>query len=95
MFGREDELVRYLWLLGGGSLILSAGITWAVARRYGRGKALLVPFLALLAVGVMIWRAAGLDGQGAMGAIAAAKVFAGPAVAGGLLGLVLSGSRRG
>jgi hypothetical protein len=94
MFGREDELVRLLLALGVGSGLLSAVLTWAVARRYGRARALVVPVLALAAVAVMLGRAGAAGGHEAMGAISAALVLAGPAVAGGLLGLVLSGWRK-
>lgn len=90
MFGHEDELRRLVLGLGLGMALLSALITWAAARRYGRVRALVVPVLALVAVAVLVLRAHGLVASDAMRMTAFAMVFAGPAVAGGLLGLVLS-----
>lgn len=90
MFGHEDELRRLVFGLGLGMALLSALITWAAARRYGRLRALVIPFLALVAVAVLVFRANGMAAADAMQMTAVAMVFAGPAVAGGLLGLVLS-----
>jgi hypothetical protein len=95
MFDLEDPLVRSLWGLGGGSLVLTALITWAMARRYGQRRALVVPAAALLAAGLMLWRSASFAGHDALSATAAAMLLAGPALAGGLLGLLLAGLRRG
>ncbi|MFN6924864.1 MAG: hypothetical protein ACK4P8_04375 [Tabrizicola sp.] len=90
MFGREDELLRLVFGLGLGMTLLSALLTWAAAWRYGRRRALVVPVLALVAVAVLALRAQGLDAGQATQTIAFAMVFAGPAVAGALLGLGLS-----
>ena len=90
MFGREDELIRYLLALGSGTAALTALLTWAAARRYGRPRALVIPVLALVAVAGLVWRTHGTGGQAGMGITAATVVLAGPAVAGGLLGLALS-----
>lgn len=95
MFGREDDLMRLVLLLGLVSAVLSALLTWAVARRYGRARALAVPVLALVAVAAQMWRATGLASHEAMTSVTTALVFAGPALAGALLGLVLSRPRKG
>ncbi|WP_135450225.1 MULTISPECIES: hypothetical protein [Tabrizicola] len=90
MFGREDELLRLVFALGLGMTFLSALLTWVAAWRYGRRRALVVPVLALVAVAVLALRGQGLDAGQATQTIAFAMVFAGPAVAGALLGLGLS-----
>ncbi len=95
MFGLEEELRNLVLTLGLGMALLSAVITWAAARRYGRKRALVVPILALVAVGALVFRAHGTVADEAMRMTAFAMLFAGPAVAGGLLGLILSGRRKG
>lgn len=73
--------------------ILSGGMTWAVARRYGRWWALVVPILALAAVGLMIWRASQMSSHDATGMTAVAVGLVGPSLAGALFGMALA--RRG
>ncbi len=75
------------------SALIAALVGWAVARRYGQRRALAVPVLAVAASAVTIWRAAGLDPADALEKIALAMAFAGPSVAGALLGLVLARPR--
>lgn len=89
-----DEMARLLLGLGLGSALLTAVMTWAVARRYGRRRALVVPILALVAVGLMVGRAGMADPEAAVQALSAAAMLGGPAVAGGFLGLALSGRPR-
>ena len=95
MFGREDELVRYLLALGLGSAVLSGLLTWAAVWRYGRRRAIAVPITALVAIGVLMWRGAERGGHEAVVLSAYALTFAGPAVAGALLALMLAGRRKG
>lgn len=68
---------------------VSALMTWAVARRYGARRALVVPFLALAAVGLLVWRAARLSSLDAMWITAVAVGLVGPSVAGALVALLL------
>lgn len=93
MFGREDDLATYLLALGLGTALLTAVMTWLAAWRYGRGRAMAIPVLALVALGILMWRVAGEGGAVALDLGAFGLIFAGPVVAGGLLGLLLS--RRG
>ncbi len=72
------------------SALVAALLAWGVARRYGRGRALVVPVLAVVVSAVTIWRATGLEPSDGMAKIALAMAFAGPAVAGALLGLALA-----
>jgi hypothetical protein len=65
-------------------------IVWAMSRRYGSGRALLVPFVGLLAAVFMIWRSVAVDGHDPMGVIASAFLIAGPWVVGALLGLAVA-----
>jgi hypothetical protein len=95
MFGREDELVLYLLGLGLGTAVLSGLLTGIAAWRYGRRRAIAVPILALAAIGLLMWRGAGRGSEHAMTLGVFAMIFAGPAVAGGLLGLALAGRRKG
>ena len=95
MAGGEDLLFRLMVGIALGSCALTGLLTWLVARRDGRRRALVVPVLAIVSVGVVLWRAQGLGMDRAIGLAAFAGVLIGPAVAGGLLGLVLSGRRKG
>ncbi len=95
MDGIDDKLILYLLALGLGAAVLSALLTWAAARRYGRSRGLLIPVLAMLAVAVQLWRSTGTAGHDPLWAAIVALIFAGPAVAGGLLGLALAGRRKG
>lgn len=65
-------------------------IAWAMSRRYGAGRALLVPFVGLLAAGFMVWRSVVVDGRDPMGVIASAVLIAGPWVVGAFLGLAVA-----
>ena len=94
MFGREDELVWYLLALGLGTALLTGALTWAAAWRYGRRRAIVVPILALAAIGLQVWRGMGRGGHDAMNLAAVALALAVPAVIGALLALVLSGRRK-
>lgn len=76
------------------SALIASLLTWGVARRYGRSRAAVIPLLAALVSAFTIWRATGMDPSNAMEKIAAAMAFAGPSVAGALLGLVLARSQR-
>jgi hypothetical protein len=91
MFGGDDVILRLLLGLGVGAAVMTALFTWLAARRYGRRLAVLVPVLAVLAVGFVLWRARALGPGEALGFASYAAALIGPAVAGGLLGLVLSG----
>jgi hypothetical protein len=73
-----------------GSALTGWIVTWIVAWRYGRLWALVVPALALLAVGGMVWRTTGAGGHDAMGVAVVAMALGGPSVAGALLGLFLA-----
>ena len=79
-----------LLAIGLGTVLLVAVVTWAVARRYGRVRALVVPILALASVAVLVWRAGGVDAHLAMGMVAVATGLAGASVAGALIGIYLA-----
>lgn len=72
------------------TVLLSAAMTWAVTWRYGRSRAMIVPFLALVSVAVLLWRATGMEAHQAMGMIAVAVILAAAAVAGALVGALLA-----
>lgn len=95
MFGLHGELTVYLFALGGATAVFSCLMTWGVGVRYGRRRALVIPVLAVLAVAALIWRLHGQQGFDRVSVAAIALLFAGPAVAGGLLGLALSGRSKG
>jgi phosphotransferase system glucose/maltose/N-acetylglucosamine-specific IIC component len=93
MFGRENELLAYLVAMGLATAALTALLTWLAGWRYGRRRAIVVPILALVALGILMVRVAGEGGASAMDFGAFGMIYAGPVIAGGLVGLVLS--RRG
>jgi Na+/alanine symporter len=95
VFGGGDQLALYLLAAGLAAAVLAGVITWGVARRYGRRRALLVPMLAMIATLLAIWRANAMGTADAMAISAAAFIFGGPAVAGALLGLTVSGKPKG
>lgn len=84
----------HLVAMGLGTALLAALIGWGVARRYGWQPALVVPFLALLALVITLWRASLLNLQDGFGAVAAAVVLVAPVLVGALLGIVLATRRR-
>jgi hypothetical protein len=65
-------------------------IAWAMARRYGSGRALLVPVVGLLAGAFMVWRSMVVDGQDPVAVLVSAFLIAGPWVVGAFLGLALA-----
>jgi hypothetical protein len=88
-------MVTSLIAMSGAAALFAAVVTWAMARRYGRRRALVVPVLAMLAAVFTVVRAGMLgEGDGILRA-ALAMGFAGPAVAGALVGLVLAGRKAG
>jgi phosphotransferase system glucose/maltose/N-acetylglucosamine-specific IIC component len=76
------------------SALIAALLGWGTARRYGQRRALAVPVLAVAASAVNLWRASGLEPSDAMEKIALAMAFAGPSVAGALLGIALARPRQ-
>jgi hypothetical protein len=75
--------------------LFGAVAAWAMARRYGRRRALVVPVLAVVAALITVVRA-GMLGEGdVVMRVALAMGFAGPAVAGALVGLALAGRKAG
>jgi hypothetical protein len=83
-----------LIVMAGISALVAGVLAWAMALRYGRRRALVVPVLAILASIVSVVRAGGLDDTDALARAAIALGFAGPAVAGALIGLVLARPRE-
>lgn len=75
--------------------LFASVVAWAMARRYGRRRAMVVPVLAVLAAVASVVRAGGLDDGDVVSRVALAMGFAGPAVAGALAGLVLAGRKAG
>jgi phosphotransferase system glucose/maltose/N-acetylglucosamine-specific IIC component len=73
--------------------LFAAVVAWAMARRYGRRRALVVPVLAILAALFTVVRAVALEEGDAILRVSLAMGFAGPAVAGALAGLVLAGRK--
>jgi methionine-rich copper-binding protein CopC len=65
-------------------------VAWAMSRRYGAGRAMLVPLIAMLAAGFMVWRSVSVDGHDPMGVVASAFLIAGPWVLGAFLGLAVA-----
>jgi phosphotransferase system glucose/maltose/N-acetylglucosamine-specific IIC component len=85
----------YTSLIGmaAGAALFAAVVAWAMARRYGRRRALVVPVLAIVAAVFSVVRADGLGEDDMLARVALAMGFAGPAVAGALVGLVLAGRK--
>lgn len=73
---------------------ISGLMAWALARRYGWMRALIVPVLALGSLMVVVWQARGVSFQDGMAMFAAGVVFVAPALVGSLLGIVLAVRRR-
>ena len=70
--------------------LVVAVIAWAVARRYGPGRALLVPVVGLLAAVFMVWRSVSAYGRDPLEVLALAFLIAGPWVLGAFLGLAVA-----
>lgn len=79
-----------LILMAGIAALIAGLLTFAMARRYGRRRALIVPVLAAVASIVSVVRAGGMEDTDALARAALAIGFAGPAVAGALVGLALA-----
>ena len=75
--------------------LFAAVMAWGMARRYGRRRALVVPVLAVLAAVFTVVRAGTLGEGDAFMRASLAMGFAGPAVAGALVGLALAGRKSG
>jgi hypothetical protein len=65
-------------------------IAWAMSRRYGARRALLVPVVGLLAGVFMVWRSMVVDGHDPLAVLVSAFLIAGPWVVGAFLGLALA-----
>jgi predicted MFS family arabinose efflux permease len=81
--------------VAGVAAVIGGVIAWAMAWRYGRRRALVVPVLAVAAAVVMVLRGDGQDPSVLMGRLAIAASFAGPAVAGALIGIALAARKAG
>jgi uncharacterized membrane protein YfcA len=77
--------------IAGLAALIAALMGWAMARRYGRRRALVVPMLAIAAAIVSVFRANGLEPDDALPRLAIAMALTGPAVAGALVGLMVAG----
>lgn len=85
----------FLIATGGATVLVAGVVSYATARRYGRGAALAVPVLALVAMLGMQWQRQELEwGEGA-GLLLPSLIFAGPVLLGALAGIALAGLRRG
>jgi hypothetical protein len=84
----------HVWTVIGVSALVGLVVGWLVAWRYGRRRALVVPVLAMVVAVVNVFRGAGLDAPEALARVAFATAFAGPSVAGALVGILLV-RRRG
>jgi hypothetical protein len=65
-------------------------IAWAAARRYGPGRALLVPIVGLIAAVFMVWQSVSLYGRDPLEVLVLAFLIAGPWVLGAVLGLAVA-----
>ena len=83
-----------LWGIGVGTVILSAGMSYLVTRRYGWGAAVVLPVVALAAMIGMTWQEQGLDVAGGMNLLQDSLVFAAPILGGALVGILLALRRR-
>jgi hypothetical protein len=79
-----------LIMMAGIAALIAGVVAWAMARRYGRRRALIVPVLAVAASVVSVVRASGMEDTDMLARAAFAMGFAGPAVAGALVGLALA-----
>jgi hypothetical protein len=79
--------------MAGVAALVAALIAWAMVRRYGRRRALVVPVLAVAASVVSVMRVDGMEESDLLVRAALAMGFAGPAVAGALVGLALAGRK--
>lgn len=85
----------YLWVVGTAVVIFAGVISYAVARRYGWGAALLLSALALVTSIAMQWQAQGLGLEDGMRLAGASLVFSAPVTLGVLAGIVIAWLRRG
>jgi hypothetical protein len=79
-----------LIMMAGIAALIAGVLAFAMARRYGQRRALVVPVLAVLASIVSLVRASGMEDTDLLARAAIAMGFAGPAVAGALVGLALA-----
>jgi hypothetical protein len=79
-----------LILMAGVAALIAGLVAWAMALRYGRRRALVVPVLAMAASVVSVVRAVGFEDTDMLVRVAFAMGFTGPAVAGALVGLALA-----
>lgn len=79
-----------LIMMAGIVALIAGALAWAMAWRYGRRRALIVPVLAVAASVVSVVRASGMEDTDMLVRVAFAMGFAGPAVAGALVGLALA-----
>lgn len=89
MLGQEAAFLSYLGALALSSAVISGGLTWAVALRYGRRKAWVVPIAVLIAAGAVLVRVRGAESFAAPGTLALVIGLSTPPLAGALLGLML------
>jgi hypothetical protein len=87
-------MVTSLIAMSAASALFATVVAWAMARRYGRRRAMVVPVLAIAAAVITAVRAGVQDDGDAVARVALVMGFAGPAVAGALLGLVLAGRKK-
>ena len=69
-------------------------VAWAMSRRYGPARAMVVPILALLAAVFMVWRSISVSGHDPLDVLASALLIAGPWLLGAFLGLAVARWQR-
>lgn len=80
-----------IWIVSGGTVLLVGVLSYAVARRYGAGLALMLPVLALVAFLGMEWQA---RAPGDRVDLWASLAFAAPVLFGAMAGVALAWFRR-
>ena len=84
-----------LGAVGGGMVLLSAVLTYAMTRRYGWKTALTLPVLAVLALLAMRWQALGLGFRDSLDEILPNLLFSAPVLLGAVAGVAVARLRRG
>ena len=73
--------------MAAGAALISGLVSWAVAVRYGVRWAVGLPLLALLTTLGLVWQSSGMGFHDRIGVVAAAAVFALPALMGAAVGI--------
>lgn len=84
-----------VWGVAVATVLFAGAVSYAMARRYGWGAALVLPLLALVAMIAMQWQRQGLSSAEGFRMAGAMLVFAAPILLGVVAGIALARLKRG